>query len=103
VLDGIAKDEAHTIALSKLVVSCFIIRGAQLSIVRRLDAAFVVQVQLDLLTWIGSRLAMYENNRNAKSRKAAINFFKALLPLLTVSSDDAPKMYASLVCFKSGC
>jgi hypothetical protein len=38
---------------------------------------------------------MYENNQNAKSRKAAVNFFKALLPLLTVSSDDAPKMYAT--------
>ena len=102
-LDGIAKDESHTVALSKLIVSCFIIRGAQLSIVKRLDATFVVQVQLDLLTWIGSRLAMYENNRNAKSRKAAANFFKALLPLLTVSSDDAPKMYAALVYFKLQC
>ena len=96
-LDGIAKDESHTIALSKLIVSCFIIRGAQLSIVRRLDSAFVVQVHLDLLTWIGGRLAVYENNRNNKSRKAAANFFKTLVPLLTVNSNDAPNMYVILV------
>jgi cohesin complex subunit SA-1/2 len=96
VLDGTVKDETHSIALAKLLVSCLVIRGAQLSVVRRLDSQFVIQVHTGLLTWIGRHLATYEKNQNSKGRKTAALFFRVLLPLLTVGSDDAPKMYVAL-------
>jgi len=83
-------------ALSKLLVSCFLIRGAQLSVVRRLESQFIVEIHVGLLTWIGKHLAVYEKNQNKKSRKIAAGFFRVLLPLLSVESNDALKMYVAL-------
>lgn len=92
-IDGIADDETHTIALSKQLASSFLIRGAQLSVVRRIDSQFIVQIHTSLLTWIGKHLATYENNKNKKSRKTAILFFRALIPMLTtLDSREALKM-----------
>jgi cohesin complex subunit SA-1/2 len=91
-LDRVAHDAAHTVLLAKLLVSCLQIRGAQLSIIRRLDNQCVVRIHTLLLTWIGKRLEMYEKNKNKKSRQIAILFFRVLLPLVTVESSDALKM-----------
>jgi len=89
--------EAHTIALSKQLASSFLIRGAQLSVVRRIDSQYIVQIQTNLLTWIGKRLATYENNKNKKSRKIAITFFRVLIPMLvTLDSRDALKIKAHM-------
>ena len=85
--------ETHAVALAKQLASSFLIRGAQLSVVRRIDSQYVVQIQTGLLTWIGKRLATYESNKNKKSRKTAILFFRVLIPLLaTLESRDALKM-----------
>jgi len=97
VLDNIVEGEAHTVALSKQLASSFLIRGAQLSVVRRIDSQYIVQIQTNLLTWIGKRLATYENNKNKKSRKIAITFFRVLIPMLaTLDSRDALKIKAHM-------
>lgn len=93
VLDNIVNGEIHTVALAKQLASSFFIRGAQLSVVRRIDSQYIVQMQTNLLTWIGKRLATYESNKNKKSRKTAILFFRVLIPMLTtLDSRDALKM-----------
>ena len=93
VLDGIVDDETHAVALSKQLASSFLIRGAQLSVVRRIDSQYIVQIHTGLLTWIGKHLATYENNKNKKSLKTAILFFRVLIPMLaTLDSREALKM-----------
>jgi cohesin complex subunit SA-1/2 len=93
VLDNIVDVETHAVALAKQLVSSFLIRGAQLSVVRRIDSQYIVQIQTNLLTWVGKRLATYENNKNKKSRRTALLFFRVLIPMLaTLDSRDALKM-----------
>ncbi|KAF7978768.1 hypothetical protein HWV62_44804 [Athelia sp. TMB] len=97
VLDSVVADETNTVALAKLLASSFVIRGAQLSIVRRIDSQYIVQVHTTLLTWIGKRLAAYEKNKNKRARKTAILFFRALTPLLaTLNSREALKIKAHM-------
>ncbi|EGO01292.1 hypothetical protein SERLA73DRAFT_87834, partial [Serpula lacrymans var. lacrymans S7.3] len=97
VLDGVVQGEEHSVSLAKQLASSFIIRGAQLSVVRRLDSKFVVQIHTNLLTWIVKRLTTYETNKNKKSRNLAILFFRVMLPLLTsVESRDALKIKAHM-------
>ncbi|KAG6838364.1 hypothetical protein C0991_012293, partial [Blastosporella zonata] len=92
VLDGVVKDETNSVQLAKLLATCFAIRGSQLSIIRRLDSQYVVQVHAELVSWIVKRIAIYESNKNKKSIKLAVLFFKALVPLLgVISSRDALK------------
>ena len=92
-LDNIVDGETHAVALAKQLVSSFLIRGAQLSVVRRIDSQYIVQIQTNLLTWLGKRLATYENNKNKKSRRTALLFFRVLIPMLaTLDSRDALKM-----------
>jgi cohesin complex subunit SA-1/2 len=93
VLDNTVDGETQTVALAKQLASSFLIRGAQLSVVRRMDSQYIIQIQTSLLTWIGKRLAAYENNKNKKARKTAIVFFRVLIPMLaTLDSRDALKM-----------
>jgi cohesin complex subunit SA-1/2 len=69
------------------------VRGAQLSVVGRLENKYVVDIHISLLTWIGKRLGTYENNGNKQLRNTAVEFFKVLLQLLsTIDSRDALKM-----------
>ncbi|KAF9463277.1 hypothetical protein BDZ94DRAFT_636599 [Collybia nuda] len=97
VLDGVVRDDQNTLHLAKLLATCFVIRGSQLSIVRRLDSQHVVQVHLDLLSWITKRLAVYENNKNKKSLKLGIAFFRVLVPLVSmIQSRDALKIKAHM-------
>lgn len=93
VLDGIVHDETNALQLSKLLATCFAIRGSQLSIVRRLESQYVVQIHTDLLSWITRRLTTYDQNKNKRSLKSAAAFFKVLVPLLgTMQSSDALKV-----------
>jgi cohesin complex subunit SA-1/2 len=79
--------------LAKLLSTCFIVRGSQLSILRRLDNQYIVQIHTNLLSWIAKRIATYENNKNKKSLKSAIGFFRVLMPLLgAIQSRDALKV-----------
>ena len=92
-LDGTVHDEANALQLAKLLSTCFAIRGSQLSIVRRLESQYVVQIHTNLLSWIAQRLGTYENNKNKRSFKSATAFFKVLVPLLgTIQSRDALKV-----------
>lgn len=85
--------EGPSVALAKLLSGCLWIRGAQLSVVRRLDSQHIINIHTTLLTWIGKRLALYEANKNKKSRNTAVLFFKVLHPLVApVQSRDALKM-----------
>jgi cohesin complex subunit SA-1/2 len=93
VLEGVVRTEEHAVALAKLLVSCLVVRGAQLSIVKRLESDYVVNIHTNLLTWIGKRLSAYEANKNKKLKNTSILFFRALVPLLSsVESRDALRM-----------
>lgn len=92
-LDGAVDDDEHTLSLAKLLVGCMVVRGAQLSVVARLDGDSVVEIHTSLLTWIGKRLGAYEKNGNKKGRKNAALFFRSIVPLLLgVPSRDALRM-----------
>jgi cohesin complex subunit SA-1/2 len=93
VLDSIVRGEDHAVALAKQLGQSFMIRGAQLSIVKKLDSQHIVQTHTNLLTWIVKRIGTYEAAKNKKARKTAILFFRVLQPLLAaVDSRDALKM-----------
>jgi cohesin complex subunit SA-1/2 len=93
VFDGLVRDDSNSVLLAKLLSTCFIVRGSQLSILRRLDNQYIVEVHTNLISWIGKRIATYENNKNKKSLKTAIGFFRVLMPLLgAVQNRDALKM-----------
>ena len=93
VLDGIVPDETNIVQLAKQLAPTFILRGAHLTVLKRLEAQYVVQIQTILLSWIAKRIAAYEANSNKKSLRVAITFYRALIPLLPgVQSRDAMKM-----------
>ncbi|OAX37862.1 hypothetical protein K503DRAFT_742134 [Rhizopogon vinicolor AM-OR11-026] len=95
VLDSVVRGEDRAVALAKQLGQSFIIRGAQLSVVKRLDSQYIVQTHTNLLTWIVKRIGTYEAAKNKKARKTAILFFKVLQPLLAaVDSRDALKIKA---------
>ncbi|OBZ76095.1 Cohesin subunit psc3 [Grifola frondosa] len=97
VLDGMVRGEEHSVALAKTLAACLMIRGAQLSVVRRLDSRYVVDIHTTCLTWIGKRLAAYENAKVKKARNKCILFFRALLPLLgTIDNRDSLVIKAHL-------
>ncbi|TFK31727.1 hypothetical protein BDQ12DRAFT_93119 [Crucibulum laeve] len=97
VLDGVVRDESNSLQLAKVLANCFVIRGSQLSVVRRLESQYIVQIHTTLLTWIGKRLATYQSNKNKKSLKSAVMFFRALVPLVSmIESRDALKIKAHM-------
>lgn len=79
-LDSVVHSEDHAIALAKALSACLLIRGAQLSIVRRLDSKHIVDIHTTSLNWVGKRLAAYETAKNKKARNKCITFFRVLLP-----------------------
>lgn len=100
VLDGYVEDEYNAVHLAKLLSSCFVIRGGQLVVLKRLDAQFIVQIHVNLLNWVVKRLAAYQNNKNKKGLKKCLLFFRVLLPLLSsIQNRDALKMSVSLSFF----
>ncbi|KAG8699732.1 hypothetical protein FRC08_005131 [Ceratobasidium sp. 394] len=89
-IDHITKSDANTIALSRALQSAVVIRGAQLSIVRRLDTAQVASVHTSCISWIVKKIAGFEAMGNKSARNRAVAFFKSLVWLLgTVESADA--------------
>ncbi|KAI0356888.1 hypothetical protein OH77DRAFT_1423133 [Trametes cingulata] len=96
-LDDVVNTEDHAIALAKALSACLLIRGAQLSIVRRLDSKYVIDIHTTSLNWAGKRLGGYETAKNKKSRNRCIKFFRVLLPLLSsVNNRDALQIKAHL-------
>ena len=100
VLDGVVRSEEYSVALAKALSACFMLRGAQLAIVRRLDSQFVVEIHTTLLSWIGKYLAASEASKNKKLRNRAVTFFRVLQPLLSsVDSRDSLKMWVLHQCY----
>ena len=92
-LDAVVNTEEHAIALAKALSACLLIRGAQLSVVRRLDSKHVVAIHTTSLSWVGKRLAAFESANNKKARTKCIKFFRVLLPLLSsISNRDSLQM-----------
>ncbi|KIJ64745.1 hypothetical protein HYDPIDRAFT_28110 [Hydnomerulius pinastri MD-312] len=90
VLDGVVKGEEHTVGLAKQLASSFIIRGAQLAVVRRLDGQYIVKAHKELLKDIIKNISGYQTSKNKKRLNTAALFFKVLTPLLSaVESRDA--------------
>ncbi|PFH50849.1 hypothetical protein AMATHDRAFT_3582 [Amanita thiersii Skay4041] len=90
VLDGVVQGDDNVQQLAKVLSGCLAIRGTQLSIVKRLDSEYVVQIHMTLITWIVKRLSAYDKNKNKKQFKLAMSFFRLMVPLLwTVRSKDA--------------
>jgi cohesin complex subunit SA-1/2 len=93
-LDGVVRNEGNAVQLAKLLSTCLVVRGSQLSILRRLSSPYIVQIQTNLITWITKKIAGYEKNKNKKGLKTAIAFFRVLIPLLNaLPSPDALKVY----------
>lgn len=87
-------NEGNAVQLAKLLSTCLIVRGSQLSVLRRLSSPYIVQIQTNLLSWIAKKIAGYEKNKNKKGLKTAIVFFRVLVPLLnSLPSVDALKVY----------
>ncbi|KAJ7248617.1 hypothetical protein B0H12DRAFT_1123467 [Mycena haematopus] len=97
VLDGFLPDETNVVQLAKHLAPTFILRGAHLAVLKKLDAQYIVQIQTNALSWIAKRIAGYEAAGNKKSFRVAITFFRALIPLLAViQSRDAMKIKAHM-------
>ncbi|KAJ7757031.1 hypothetical protein B0H16DRAFT_1371104 [Mycena metata] len=97
VLDGIVPDETNAVQLAKHLAPTFILRGAHLAVLKKLDSQYIVQIQTTALSWIAKRIAGYEANGNKKSLRTAITFFRVLVPLLAViQTRDAMKIKAHM-------
>ncbi|KAJ6591108.1 hypothetical protein DFH09DRAFT_1138592 [Mycena vulgaris] len=97
VLDGIVADETNVVQLAKHILPAFILRGAHLAVLKRLEAQYIVQIHTTSLSWIAKRIAGYESNSNKKALRIAITFFKALSPLLSgIQSRDAMRIKAHM-------
>jgi cohesin complex subunit SA-1/2 len=56
-----------------------------------------VQIQMDLLTWVGKRLGAYKANGNKRATKRAAQFFRVLIPLLSaLPSKEALRVKAHM-------
>lgn len=93
VVDAVVKDEEHMVGLAKQLSTSFLIRGAQLAVVRRLESRYVVKTHKDLLQEAVKNVSAYEKSKNKKRLSASVSFFRALVPLLKgVESRDALAM-----------
>ncbi|KAF8337116.1 uncharacterized protein EI90DRAFT_3044949 [Cantharellus anzutake] len=95
-MDG-QTDSQACIGLAKAFGPVFVVRGAHLSITRRLDAPHVVEIHSAGLTWIIKRIAAYESSGNRTKKMQCIEFFRVLHALLTsVGSREASKIKSHL-------
>lgn len=93
VLDSVVRTEDHSISLAKQLSSSFVIRGAQLVVLRRLESQHIVQIHIQLLTWIIKRISSLDVNENKKQRASSVLFFRVLSALLKgVENRDALAM-----------
>ncbi|CAE6479177.1 unnamed protein product [Rhizoctonia solani] len=89
-IDHVSKSDANTIALAKALSAALVIRGAQLSVLRRLDTAQVATVHTTCISWIVKKISGYQTMGNKHARNRSVAFFKSLVHLLgTVESADA--------------
>ncbi|CAE6429916.1 unnamed protein product [Rhizoctonia solani] len=89
-IDNVSKSDANTIALAKALSGALVIRGAQLSVLRRLDTAQVANVHTTCISWIVKKISGYQTMGNKNARNRSVAFFKSLVWLLgTVESADA--------------
>ncbi|KAH7106865.1 hypothetical protein BKA62DRAFT_631828 [Auriculariales sp. MPI-PUGE-AT-0066] len=89
-LDDTVRSESHAAALSKALLPAFIKRGVQLHIIARLPREHLVAVHTRSISWIVKLVQTHENNKNAKSKRKALTFFKVLAPLVAAAeSRDA--------------
>lgn len=92
-MDAVVNDEERTIGLAKQLATSFLIRGAQLAVVRRLESRYVVKTHKDLLQETIKNVSAYEKSKNKKRLSVSVSFFRALVPLLKgVESRDALAM-----------
>ncbi|KAK0498783.1 hypothetical protein EDD18DRAFT_1318874 [Armillaria luteobubalina] len=97
ILDSVVPDETNVVQLAKQLASCFVVRGVQLSIVRRLDSEYIVQIHTNLVSWLGKRLSTYQSNNNNKSLKRTILCFRVLTQMLSViQSQEALQIKAHM-------
>ncbi|KAL4076765.1 hypothetical protein V8B97DRAFT_2084279 [Scleroderma yunnanense] len=89
-LDSVVHSEDQSINLAKQLASSFMIRGAQLAVVRRLDSKYIVKIHTLLLTWIIKRISTSEANKNKKQKANSVLFFRVLSALMkAIESRDA--------------
>lgn len=98
-MGGVVDGDAKTIQLAKQLASCYILRGAHLSVVQKIESRHIVQIQTKLLSWICKRIAAFQTGKNKKSLKTATLFFK-VLPVLLGSVDGRDAMTMSVTFFK---
>ncbi|KAJ3840935.1 hypothetical protein F5878DRAFT_43352 [Lentinula raphanica] len=92
----LSRDDSSFIALSKLLSSCFILRGGQLTVLRRLDSQYIVEIHTTLINWVIKQLGS-RSNSNSKDSKTLLLFFRGLIPLVAaLQSRDALKIKAHL-------
>ncbi|KAF8513560.1 hypothetical protein BU17DRAFT_95252 [Hysterangium stoloniferum] len=96
-MDDIVHIDDHAVALARALSACFIVRGAQLSVVKRLESEHVVDVQTRSISWIVKLLAGYVTLSNKKMTNKALLFFRVLQQLsASIESRDALKIKAHL-------
>ncbi|KAI6041487.1 hypothetical protein EDC04DRAFT_2565548 [Pisolithus marmoratus] len=96
-LDSVVHNEDCSVGLAKQLASTFMIRGAQLAVVRRLDTQYIVKMHTVLLTWIIKRISTLDANKNKKQKGNAVLFFRVLSVLLkSVESRDALSIKAHM-------
>lgn len=89
-IDAVVKDEEQMVDLAKQLATSFLVRGAQLAVVRRLQTRYIVQTHKDLLRETIKNVSAYEKSKNKKRLGVSVSFFRALVPLLKgVESRDA--------------
>lgn len=94
VLDGAVRTPDNVIQLAKALGNHFVIRGTHLAIVRRLDSPRIVQIQLTLLSWMGAKLAKYQNAGNDKGVTKALPFFRVLGAMVSqLQTGDGLQMF----------
>ncbi|KAJ3862613.1 hypothetical protein EV359DRAFT_44818 [Lentinula novae-zelandiae] len=91
-----SNDDTKFAALGKLLSSCFLLRGGQLTILRRLDVQLLVEIHTSLLTWIIKQIGARPSS-NSKDLKSLLSFFQGLVPLVSaVQNRDALRIKAHL-------
>ncbi|KAJ3814593.1 hypothetical protein F5876DRAFT_62181 [Lentinula aff. lateritia] len=89
-------DDTKFAALGKLLSSCFLLRGGQLTILRRLDVQLLVEIHTSLLSWIIKQIGARPSS-NSKDLKILLSFFQGLVPLVSaVQNRDALRIKAHL-------
>ena len=98
VMDGVVKNEERMVSLAKQLATSFLIRGAQLSVVRRLDARYVAKTHKELLHEAIKHVSASEKSKQKKRLGVSVSFFRGLVPLLKgVESRDALAMCVFLL------